>query len=182
MSQDLNLWAWVTDSSKRFYSPDWEVMVREAVKSQVPPIAENRNLLGYFLDNELDWGDGFSGPGAYFDNLSNNDPNRQQVIQTIHYVWPLLHDFNMAWNTKLASWDQLEAWPVLPREQASAYNKLSNAWLSHLAQDYFRVTTDLVRRYDHNHLILGVRFKGFARNRWWRHRGIIPTPNRSTIM
>ena len=68
----------------------------------------------------------------------------------------------MAWNTKLASWDQLEAWPVLPREQASAYNKLSNAWLSHLAQDYFRVTTDLVRRYDHNHLILGVRFKGFA--------------------
>jgi hypothetical protein len=161
-SQDLNLWAWVTDSSKRFYTPDWEVLTRQAVKSQVPPLADNHNLVGYYLDNELDWGDGFSGPGAYFDNLSNTDPNRQQVIQTIHFVWPLLHDFNMAWDSKLTSWSQLEAWQVLPRDQADAYNRLSNAWLSHLAQDYFRVTTDLVHRYDHNHLILGVRFKGFA--------------------
>ena len=68
----------------------------------------------------------------------------------------------MAWNTKLTTWSQIEAWQVLPRDQVDAYNKLSNAWLSHLAQDYFRVTTDLVHRYDHNHLILGVRYKGFA--------------------
>src|SRR5580704_2210926 len=46
MSQDLNLWAWVTDSSKRFYSPDWEVMTGQAVKAQVPPLRGNPNLLG----------------------------------------------------------------------------------------------------------------------------------------
>jgi len=162
MSQDLNLWAWVTDASKRFYYPDWAQMAQQAVKAQVPPLRDNRNLLGYFLDNELDWGDGFAGPGAYFDNLPNNDPNRQQVIETVHYVWPQLHDFNLAWDAKLKDWSQLESWQVLPREPTRAYDRLSTAWLSHLAQDYFRVTTDLVRRYDPNHLILGVRFKGFA--------------------
>ena len=162
MSQDLNIWAWVTDSSKRFYSPDWAAMAEEAVKAQVPPLRSNPNLLGYFLDNELDWGDGFSGPSAYFDDLPNSDPNRQQVIQTIHFVWPHLDEFNIAWNTKLTNWSQIDSWSTFPREQADAYDRLSAAWLSHLAHDYFRVTTGMVRRYDPNHLILGVRFKGFA--------------------
>jgi hypothetical protein len=162
MSQDLNLWAWVTDSSKRFYSPDWTPMAEEAVKAQVPQLRNNRNLLGYFLDNELDWGDGFAGPSAYFDDLPNADPNRQEVVKTIHFVWPQLDEFNIAWNTKLTDWSQLETWTSFPREQADAYDRLSEAWLSHLARDYFRVTTGLVRKYDPNHLILGVRFKGFA--------------------
>ncbi len=162
MSQDLNLWDWVNDSSKRLYSPDWVESVEQAVKTQVSPLKDNRHLVGYFLDNELDWGDGFSGPGAYFDDLPNTDPNRRQVLQTIHWVWPQLHDFNLDWSTKLADWSQLETWPVLPRDQSRAYDRLSTAWLSHLAHDYFRETTALVRRYDPNHLILGVRFKGFA--------------------
>jgi hypothetical protein len=162
MSQDLNIWAWITDSSKRFYSPEWAPMAEQAVKAQVPGLRNNVNLLGYFLDNELDWGDGFSGPGAYFDDLPNTDPNRRQVIETIHFVWPQLDDFNTAWNTKLTDYAQIENWQSLPREQAMAYDRLSNAWLSRLARDYFRLTTELVHRYDPNHLILGVRFKGFA--------------------
>ncbi|HEX4054511.1 MAG TPA: sugar-binding protein [Tepidisphaeraceae bacterium] len=162
MSQDLNLWAWVNDNSKRFYSAGWAESAEQAVKTQVAPLKDNRNLVGYFLDNELDWGDGFSGPGAYFDDLPNTDPNRQQVVQTIRGVWPQLHDFNLDWSTKLADWSQLDTLPVLPRDQARAYDHLSTAWLYHLAHDYFRETTSLVHRYDPNHLILGVRFKGFA--------------------
>jgi hypothetical protein len=162
MSQDLNLWAWVNDDSKRFYSPGWAESAEQAVKAQVLPLKNNKNLVGYFLDNELEWGDGFSGPGAYFDNLPNSDPNRQQVMQTMKWIWPELHDFNLAWNAKLANWTQLDNWRVLPRDEARAYDRLSDAWISHLALNYFRYTTALVRRYDANHLILGVRFKGFA--------------------
>jgi hypothetical protein len=162
MTQDLNLWEWVDDSSKRFYTPDWAVSAEQAVKTQVAPLRDNKNLVGYFLDNELDWGDGFSGPQAYFDNLPNTDPNRMRVMQTIRLVWPTLHDFNTDWNVKLTDWSQLESWQVLPNEPARAHDRLSTAWLSHLAMDYFRLTTTLVRKYDPNHLILGVRFKGFA--------------------
>jgi hypothetical protein len=162
MTQDLNLWAWVNDDSKRFYSPGWDEAAEQAVKAQVLPLKNNRNLVGYFLDNELEWGDGFAGPGAYFDNLPKTDPNRQQVVQTIRWVWPELRDFNVAWGANLTDWSKLELWQVLPREQARAYDRLSNAWISHLALNYFRYTTGLVRRYDPNHMILGVRFKGFA--------------------
>jgi hypothetical protein len=77
-------------------------------------------------------------------------------------VWPTLGDFNRDWNLKLTDWKQIDAWQAIPHEAARAYDRLSAAWLYHLAQDYFRVTTSLVRHADPNHLILGVRFKGFA--------------------
>ena len=38
-----------------------------AIKSQVELLKDNKNLVGYFIDNELDWGDGFSCPATYFD-------------------------------------------------------------------------------------------------------------------
>jgi hypothetical protein len=162
MTQDLNIWAWIDDASKRFYTPDWQTMADNAIKTQVAPLADNTHLVGYYLDNELDWGDGFSGPGAYFDHLSNADPNRKEVLSVIHSTWTSLADFNLAWTTNFSNWNQVENWPQLPRDATSAYTRLSSAWLSHLAQDYFRTTTSLVRKYDPNHLILGVRFKGHA--------------------
>ncbi|MGA2585073.1 MAG: sugar-binding protein [Tepidisphaeraceae bacterium] len=162
MSQDLNLWTWVKDDSKRFYSPDWASMAEQAAKAQTLPLVNNRNLTGYFIDNELDWGDGFSGPSAYFDHLSANDPNRLQVISVIRSLWHSVGDFNAAWGTKLSDWKQIDQLPALPRDAESAYTLLGGVWLEHLAEDYFRTTTTLIRKYDPNHLVLGVRFKGYA--------------------
>jgi hypothetical protein len=162
MSQDLNLWTWIDDASRRLYSPDWPVLAENAVKIQVEPLRDNKNLLGYFIDNELDWGDGFAGPDAYFDHLAAVDPNRVEVVKVIHSLWPTVADFNDVWGTHLNTWADVNAWTTLPEEPSSAYSKLSSAWLSHLANDYFRCTTGLIRKYDPNHLILGVRFKGYA--------------------
>ncbi len=162
MSQDLNLWTWIDDASRRLYSSDWAALAEHAVKTQVVPLRDNKNLLGYFIDNELDWGDGFAGPGAYFDNLPVDDPNRMEVVKMIHSLWPTTQEFDHSWGTKLTSWKDIDGWSVLPREPAGPFARLSSAWTSHLASDYFRLTTRLIRKYDPNHLILGVRFKGYA--------------------
>jgi hypothetical protein len=37
-----------------------------------------------------------------------------------------------------------------------------SAWLSHLAQTYFKTTTTILRKYDSNHLVLGIRYRGTA--------------------
>ncbi len=67
--------------------PLWVEQIEEAIKSQVVPLKYDKNLIGYYLDNELDW------------------------------------------------------------ETLSPY-----------ADKYFSTICDLVRKYDPNHLILGVRF------------------------
>lgn len=162
MSQDLNLWTFQKEEGNLFYSADWETTAESAVALQCAPLKENRNLIGYFIDNELDWGDQFSGPARYFDRLPSNDPNRRQVISVIQSVWTTLDKFNHDWKLHLKDWSDLDAWATLPQDQPVAYSRLFTAWLGHLAGDYFRETTTLIHKYDPNHLILGVRFKGYA--------------------
>lgn len=162
MTRDLNLWSWMHGPARRFYAPEFAATAEEAIKTQVDPLKDNRNLVGYFLDNELDWGDASSGPGVYFDQLPASDPNRSEVVRIIQSVWTNVDKFNHDWNAKLKDWKDLDTWPTLPRQPQQPYARLFSAWLSHLAEDYFRLTTTLVHKYDRNHLILGVRFKGYA--------------------
>lgn len=162
ISRDLNVWTWMSPGSKRFYSKDWAPTAEHAIKVQVEPLKDNHNVIGYFIDNELDWGDGGAGPSLYFDNLPPGDPNRRQVIDVMKSIWTTLDSFNKDWGTQFKDWKELDSWPTLAHGQSGAYGRLFAAWLSHLSEDYFRLTTGLIRKYDPNHLILGVRFKGWA--------------------
>ena len=162
MTQDLNISAWQKGDGQRIYSPQWATTADLAIRTQVVPLKGNRNLVGYFLDNELDWGDAGAGPLLYFNDLPARDPNRQQVMSVVRSVWTTVANFNADWHTELKDWKEIDGWKTLPDNQPKAYGRLFSAWLSHLSSDYFRTTTALLRNYDPNHLILGVRFKGYA--------------------
>jgi hypothetical protein len=165
MTRDLNVWTWLRTQSlgaMRFFAPEWSSMAEASIERQVEPLRDNRNLVGYYIDNELDWTDAAAGPGVYFDGLPAADPNRAQVTDVIRHTWPTAEQFNAAWGTKLADLAEIDAWPQLPRQPGPAYHKLASAWLSHLAESYFRTTTSLIRKYDPNHLILGCRYRGAA--------------------
>jgi hypothetical protein len=166
MSRDLNLRAWIGDGV-RLYSPAWAEAAERAIAAQVVELRANKQIVGYYTDNELDWSDQACGPAKHFDGLALDDPNRQQVIQVIRSLWPTVQAFNKDWNTSLKDWRELDTMVLSAvghdsREARAAYARLASAWLAHLAKDYFRITSGLIRKYDPNHLILGVRFKGYA--------------------
>lgn len=161
MTRDLNIWAWMPPDESRLYSPGWADKAERAVREQVVALRDNRNLVGYFIDNEIDWGDGFAGPARYFDHLPPDNPNRVEVTRVIRKIWPDIETFNHDWGTDLPDWSALNDMTALPHPRV-AYRTLFSAWLSHLAEDYFRTTCTLIRKYDPNHLILGVRFRGYA--------------------
>jgi hypothetical protein len=172
MSRDLNVWKWINGEKNyiRVYSPDFARLAEVAVTSQVPRFVNDRNLVGYYIDNELPWGDDLVGPRLYFDNRSPDDPNRRQLVSVIRKAWPDIAAFNAAWGTDLPDYAALDQLRALPLSFGSgnragnyaAYVKLLSLWMEHVARDYFRMTTELIRRHDPNHLILGVRFKGWA--------------------
>jgi hypothetical protein len=83
-------------------------------------------------------------------------------MKVIQGVWESVEAFNKDWEVHLHSWEDLEGWKELPRQPASAHVKLASAWVYHLARDYFKLTTELIRRYDPHHLILGARYRGGA--------------------
>jgi len=161
ISRDLSVWR-TAGGDKLFYDAEWANIAEETIKKQVVPLRDNVNLVGYFPDNELAWKDGFGWPERYFDRLDGDNPNRQEVVKVIQSVWKTVEEFNEEWELELKSWDEIDRWASLPRQPARANARLRSAWLYHLAKDYFRLTTGLIRKYDPNHLILGVRYKGGA--------------------
>ena len=162
ITRDLNVWKHYHPGNYLLYSADWESYGDNLMTTLVAPLAGNKNLVGYFIDNELDWSDASVGPCMYFDGMMPEDPNRRAVIATIKTLWPTLEAYNAAWNTKFTDYAELDTLPKLDREPAEPYAKLFDAWLEKLATRYFEVTTRLIRKHDPNHLILGVRFAGFA--------------------
>jgi len=162
MTRDLNIWKHYHSGNYKLYSPDWESYGDILISKLVGPYRDNRNLVGYFTDNELDWSDASVGPSMYFDGLEPQDPNRRQVIATIQQLWPTIGEFNAAWKTDYADFTAFDALAKLPRDPVESYNKLFSHCLEKLAGDYFRMTTQLIRKHDPNHLVLGVRFAGYA--------------------
>ncbi|UCE99785.1 MAG: hypothetical protein JSV82_01595 [Planctomycetota bacterium] len=161
ITQFLGIWRWAGNGTL-FYSPEWADKAREAIEKKVPLLCDNRNLVGYYLDNELGWAENFSSAERYFNGLETDNPNRREVVKVIRSVWAGIEEFNEDWECDLQDWSELDNLAKLPREPASARRKLQEAWLYHLARDYFEFATKLIRKYDKNHLIMGVRFKGRA--------------------
>ena len=96
VTRDLNVSTYLVGDERDVFSAKWERRVEQIIRDQVTPLRESRGLVGYYTDNELDWGSG---------------------------------------------------------DDEATYRK---------ARRYFEVTTRLVRKYDPNHLVLGVRFRGDA--------------------
>src|SRR5262249_31946233 len=139
----------------RLYQPDFQNAVDQAIHSQVDLLSGNRNLIGYFLDSDLDWNSETFGVAHYFDWLTLDDPNRAQVMSVVRSLWNSPQAFSADWGSSIKSFDDLK---TLPRTPARLYARLNSAWLSHLSRDYFQLVSSRIRYYDPNHLIFGVRY------------------------
>ncbi len=140
--KDLNLWISVNPKYDKVFYPQWKDEIESAVDQQVPRLKDKTSLIGYYLDNEIDWSDKNIGPKHYFDNLSNSDPNRQEVIKSIK---------------ELGGWSEnIEHYLTLPVSEK--YEELCSVWRAKVATRYFQTACNRIRFHDKNHLILGVRF------------------------
>jgi hypothetical protein len=160
--RDLNIWTGPANSQRRFYDPDFAATAEQTIKSQVELLASNTNLVGYFLDDNLDFtADTFS-PAHYFNQLAADDPNRLEVMKVVQATWYSPASFNADWNTTIKEFAELNGWNALPTWPAQASARLRSAWMAHLAHDYFSFAAGRVRSYDANHLIFGIRCNAVA--------------------
>jgi hypothetical protein len=148
-----------TGAGPDYFSIDWENSVESGVTAGTAGHVSDPNLLGYFLDNELNWGPDWRTPLTLFDQyfaLDASAPGKLALIallQTQHHGD--ISDFNTEWSTNFTSWSDLASATALP---SGIGGPDRSAFLEEVARRYFAVTTGSVRAYDANHLILGSRF------------------------
>jgi len=145
------------------FHPRFALYCEKRARQLCAPFRNDPWLLGYFLDNELEWygkehrdwslcDEVFKKPAAH--------SGKRALIAFLRKRYPTIEQLNEAWGTRVASYEALTAStePLRHRTERGRADKIDFVRL--VAERYFAITTAAIRKHDPNHMILGCRFAG----------------------
>ncbi|UCH71910.1 MAG: hypothetical protein JSW62_05820 [Thermoplasmatales archaeon] len=152
------------------FDPLWQLHIKGQIENFTQNLKDDPYLIGYWLDNEMNWGPDSSDKKTLLEEYisSSNENIRPGKIKAVEFLQERydgnVKKFNTIWKMNIKSFNELYDQENLGRkgwiaqhfnknikEDIKAFNQL-------VAETYFNVTTSLIREYDPNHMILGVRF------------------------
>lgn len=147
------------------FSPRWPVYCDKLARRRCAPQKDDPWLFGYFLDNELEWYGKAHVETGLFDEAMKKPADHTAKIALVDQLkgkYRTIADFNAAWGQELASFDDILKLDSLSGTNADTVRIDKLAYVRLVAENYFKYTTEAIRRYDPNHLIIGCRFAGNA--------------------
>ncbi|MCY2991765.1 MAG: beta-galactosidase [Planctomycetota bacterium] len=111
--------------------------------------------IGYFVDNELGWGDKLSLAKAA---LASPPEQAAKLVflKDLETKYQTIEKLNAAWNTTHTAWQTLRASRTPPDEKLAREDLES--FYTRIAEEYFRISRDLVKQFAPHNLYLGCRF------------------------
>jgi len=143
----------------------WDAKVVEKIDQladeTTKPIRGNPRVIGYFSDNELGWWN------AILWKMTLEQPptsgQRQQLVrvvrETYHDDWNLLREDFEPKNA--SSWQELDRGGMLWMRPGSDGIRTMRRFLAVVAERYYRLMGDAIRKYDPGALYLGDRYQSF---------------------
>ncbi|MBI4559752.1 MAG: hypothetical protein HY706_19350 [Candidatus Hydrogenedentes bacterium] len=151
------------------FSTAWPAHCDELARKSCAPSKDDPWLIGYFLDNELEWFGKNHKPWGLFDEAWKKPAGHAAKQAWIVFLKSELRDvqaFQQNWGVTVESLDALaqHVEPQPPRNERA--QEIARRWVRQVADEYFRTCAEAVRRHDPNHLIFGCRFAGDAPEVW----------------
>lgn len=151
------------------FSPKWPRHCDKFARQHCAPVKGDPWLIGYFLDNELEWFGKNYRPWGLFDEAwkkAADNPAKQAWVEFLKKELEGPKEFEANWGVAVADFDALAQHiePAAPRTKRA--EEIALRWVRLVADAYFKGCADAVRKHDPNHLILGCRFAGNAPDIW----------------
>ena len=137
------------------FDPSFPQGLRRAMAAQKDTTAGDPWCIGYFVGNELSWGDELSLAKATLASPPDQ-PAKQVFLADLKGKYGTIERLNEAWGTAHASWDAIRQ-AVTPPDPAKARDDLA-AFDTKTAEQYFRTCREAVKEVDPEGLYLGCRF------------------------
>ncbi len=137
------------------FHPDFERSVRRHMEAEKGTTAGDPWCLGYFVDNELSWGDELSLATGTLASPPDQ-PAKRAFVADLKAKYGSIEKLNQAWGTRHASWEALGA-SRTPPDPKKARDDLA-AISTKIAEQYFRLCREAVKAVAPNQLYLGCRF------------------------
>ena len=126
-------------------------------------LADDPQVLGYFIDNEMRWGIDyrrFADLFADYVSFAADAPGKLTLTQWLRdRYYDNVVAFNAVYGLNLASFDDfpdvtsVSPWPTSPQQADDR-----DAWAGFVADHFADVTSTAIRTLDPNHLVMGLRF------------------------
>ncbi|MFQ6096106.1 MAG: beta-galactosidase [Armatimonadota bacterium] len=151
------------------FSPEWQRHCERIAAARCAPNADDSWLLGYFIDNELEWyGKSHRESGLFEEAFKKPAEHtaKQALVRFLKQRHSTIVGFNETWGTRFADWEDLAASTEPPEANDPRTEADWRGFLRLVAELYFKVSHDAIRKYDPNHMIIGTRFAGRAPDIW----------------
>jgi len=152
---------WQSGDLPDFFSREFIAEVARIAAKETCP--RDKMLIGYSLDNELQWDTDWRGGPSLFDRyaaLPADAAGKQALVRFFQERYATTKDFARVWHPQVKEWPELahitKLTPHLGQAPKAADDREAFTLLA--ARQYFKTCTGAIRQADPNHLILGVRF------------------------
>jgi len=137
------------------FDESFETEVNKSMSLQKDRSANDSWCLGYFVDNEISWGDEVSLSLAALVSPPDQ-PAKKVFIADLKEKYKTISKLNQVWGTNYKSWDAMLESREAP-DKKKAYEDLTDFYTK-TAERYFKVCREAVKRVAPNNLYLGCRF------------------------
>ncbi|MCA9416570.1 MAG: beta-galactosidase [Candidatus Omnitrophica bacterium] len=142
------------------FDPEFVTSVGNGLKWATEKFSNNPLCIGYFVDNEVSWGNDDDCSIAVWSLRSPPDqPCRIAIIEDLRSKYETLDHLNQAWGTNAKSWDDLRT----PGEINADCREDLNSFIHKFCEKYFETLANQVKANAPNQLYLGCRFSGYTR-------------------
>ena len=128
----------------------------ESVKSGSENIVKSASdpyCIGYFVDNEMDWGDdSYLAKSAI--QSAKNQPVKMVILDFLKKKYKTVKKLNASWQTNFNSWDEFMENTSVSSKGTDDFKALSAI----IAQEYFKVVKETIEKNAPHKLYLGCRF------------------------
>lgn len=152
------------------WSPDWPDHCDRMAARICAPRKDDPWLIGYFLDNELEWYGKIHREEGLFDEAWKKPATHTAKQAWVQFVKARcdgrIANLNAALKTSFPDFIALSM-DTNPRPiETPEHRELAKAWVRETADRYFLGCVEAIRRHDPNHLVVGCRFAGRAPGIW----------------
>ncbi|UCD85905.1 MAG: hypothetical protein JSU92_06855 [Deltaproteobacteria bacterium] len=152
---------WLTGELADYFSEEFRENARKKILDITTGLTDDPFLVGYFLDNELRWGQDWRG-GHLFDEYMAMDigtcAGKQALMQFVQNRYVTVAAVKEDFETDASSWGELGAQTVLPAWETEGAIATRTEWTGVVAEEFFSTLDEELSEVDPNHLNLGVRF------------------------
>lgn len=156
------------------FDPAFEQFAQQRAHQVCDPQRDDPGVLGWFIDNELQWGPDWRGDEELLASVLRDTaaPFSRAVAATLlRERYADVAAFNAVWRTSLTSWDEFASAPITPPpfkraplgspatdRDSACYFSDCDAFAGLLAERYLSVSASAIRSAAPHHLVLGCRF------------------------